>query len=707
MDFRRILIVEDSPNWRLALLKALRSGDKMTVDVAPDCDSALEHIRHEDYDLVVVDLALLSTPPALLEFRQKGMVLLHELRARRKIRDCVVMVLSEYDISEYMSEVFRDYDVYLTKFTLADLDSLRLSVRAIEDALGDPRIPYMAPFPDMERLRTRRWEVLSVTDEEPPVPLDLIVTYVATHGSPTRPGDAPVEAPSSTPKPEDEGTNPKRYPSITSDGPARPGRPITITVDLLLEDVDRETCGGVIFIDLASDWTEIAVNVGVQSVGIEFETTTGIIKVRRNALSVPCTFKGQVDVTVKPGKPMVVLATFSHAGRTCGFARRDVATEAAAPQVAAVPREAGALEVDVEAAAPELTVKIFQLDPSMPGKLFWTLDVPRGADIPKLPGRLDGSIDLGQDTRAYVAALYARCAGMRPGEHLQKFRGIGEKLWQCAPRCFQETYWAMRSALGSGFTIQFITSDPHIPWELMRPYREDDSETADLLILTHPVARYTGEFYGYLSYRLSQGQVVTIAPAYARASDKLERAQEEAKMLREKFAAVPIEGKREAVWKLLEQGLAGTRVGIVHFAGHGEFRAELAGASSIKLEDGSLSADEVGTQEVRLGVLNGPVIVWNACEVGATGSVLGTIGGWAEAFLGRRFRGFIAPLWAVDDVDAAKVVSELFEALVNRRMSVGEALRDIRQSHGGDSPTYLAYLFYGDVMARFGGAAHA
>src|SRR5262249_37065815 len=194
--------------------------------------------------------------------------------------------------------------------------------------------------------------------------------------------------------------------------------------------------------------------------------------------------------------------------------------------------------------------------------------------------------------------------------------------------------------------------------------------------------------------------IATIAPIYPRASDELERAQQEADLLVSQFAAHRVAGTRSKVRQLLERGLEECPVAIVHFAGHGNFRADLANASYIKLEDGQLSADEVGTQEVKLGVLSGPLVVFNACEVGATGAELGMVGGWAESFLRRRFRGFIGPLWAVDDDHARDIVAELFVDLMRERLPVAQALHKIRQKHGETSPSFLAYLFFGDARAR-------
>jgi gamma-glutamylcyclotransferase (GGCT)/AIG2-like uncharacterized protein YtfP len=125
----------------------------------------------------------------------------------------------------------------------------------------------------------------------------------------------------------------------------------------------------------------------------------------------------------------------------------------------------------------------------------------------------------------------------------------------------------------------------------------------------------------------------------------------------------------------------------------------------VKLEDGTeITPMEVKRQKVTLGARDGTVVFLNACEVGATGSVLGNVGGWADAFLAREFRAFIAPLWAIDEEDAATVTTELMHAIVRQQQPLGAALRDLRAKHGPVSPTFYSYLLYGDVTARLGTA---
>jgi hypothetical protein len=80
------------------------------------------------------------------------------------------------------------------------------------------------------------------------------------------------------------------------------------------------------------------------------------------------------------------------------------------------------------------------------------------------------------------------------------------------------------------------------------------------------------------------------------------------------------------------------------------------------------------------------------------------VGGWADAFVSRRFGGFIAPLWAVDDEDAATVTAELLDGIMTQRRPIGTVLQEIRKKYGDRSPTFFSYLYYGDVNARLGTA---
>ena len=143
-------------------------------------------------------------------------------------------------------------------------------------------------------------------------------------------------------------------------------------------------------------------------------------------------------------------------------------------------------------------------------------------------------------------------------------------------------------------------------------------------------------------------------------------------------------------------------VGILHFAGHGKFNFELATASFLKLEDDNLTAAEVNRQEVTLGERCRPLVIFNACEVGATSAVLGAVGGWAETLIGRQFGAFVAPLWSVHDEEVVVVGTSLVERIVQQHQPLGAALQEIRAAEGNRSASVFSYLLYGDVLARLG-----
>ncbi|MGZ3458998.1 MAG: CHAT domain-containing protein, partial [Archangium sp.] len=167
-----------------------------------------------------------------------------------------------------------------------------------------------------------------------------------------------------------------------------------------------------------------------------------------------------------------------------------------------------------------------------------------------------------------------------------------------------------------------------------------------------------------------------------------------------RFRAVRVPGTRSRVLDVLRGGYA-RPVGLLHFAGHGKYSADPVTPSSIFLEDGPLHTLEVRNPLVSLGRKSRPLVLFNACEVGAATDVLGGMGGWAETFVSERFAGLIAPLWPVQDSHARHAVEQLVEDLREKHLTVGEALRALRQREAQTSPTYLSYVYVGDVMARF------
>ena len=491
----------------------------------------------------------------------------------------------------------------------------------------------------------------------------------------------------------------ERAEAPTSAGAAPdPGAAVRLTIDLLRQAV-AHTQGGVDLGVQAADWSNLELTVSLQCAALAIDNhSSATLAIRRNAASKPAVIEARVRIDAAAG-PTAVMSTFFQGTRYCGSAVRILQVRAsdstAAPPAAAV----GTVAVEPDAEPPDLTVHISAVDPARPGCLRWLVVTER---FDGLPPKLEATIDLGREPAAEATALFKAFAVLERGQHQQRIEGFGSRLWTLAPPMFRAVYWALADRhVDRPLTIQFISDEPHLPWELMRPVRDDESEIHAPLALRHAVARWIKRWDGYMRNRLPPGRLVTIAPKYASASRVLQRAQTESEKLVTDFAAQRTDGTRTAVLKLLENGTPTEPVSILHFAGHGQFAPDAAIDSNIKLEDGALAASEIERPEVRLGRACRTLVFFNACDVGAAGAVFGEVGGWADAFLGLQFGGFIAPLWSVDDEDAGVVATELLERIGKRHEPIGAALREIRAAHGATSPTFYSYLYYGDVTARF------
>jgi len=108
--------------------------------------------------------------------------------------------------------------------------------------------------------------------------------------------------------------------------------------------------------------------------------------------------------------------------------------------------------------------------------------------------------------------------------------------------------------------------------------------------------------------------------------------------------------------------------------------------------------DERGCQ-VRLGQAGRTLVFLNACSVGQSDRTLGTPAGWPGAFLNRAFRGFVAPISKVWELDAARFAQRFVTLIWHDGLPIAQALQQLRAK--ADSATPFAYIYYGDVMARF------
>jgi CHAT domain-containing protein len=324
-------------------------------------------------------------------------------------------------------------------------------------------------------------------------------------------------------------------------------------------------------------------------------------------------------------------------------------------------------------------------------------------DKADLPGRLSGTCQLKGDPSAFMSAIYAEVETRAPGDHLSLMEGVGTRIYRATPDAFKQAYAAIDAALEADelakVTVQIATEDAHIPWELM--FLPQGKRPGEWLGVRHPVARWPADRSGQLRPRLGGKHIAALVPSYA-GRNALKFAQCEAELLAgPQFAALTVAPATKARARdLLAAKLSPEKpIGILHFAGHGRF--DPAGDAAILLEDGKLLALDVDTSANTLGEHDRTVVFMNACQTGRTGALLEGIGGWAETWLARGYRGFIAPLWSVVDDSAYLVTKRFYELALGGGVPVAEALRQVRGEFAPQSHTYLSYVYFGDVTARF------
>jgi DNA-binding NtrC family response regulator len=125
---KRILVVDDVPDWRATLHEAL-NGDYQ-VKTVDNYQSAMKVIEHRDAELVIVDLRLSPTD----ESDRQGMELLREL-ARHRINAIVLTGYSDQALQIEAEEEYMAFD-FIDKSTLGrNLQQLRDVVREVFNLL--------------------------------------------------------------------------------------------------------------------------------------------------------------------------------------------------------------------------------------------------------------------------------------------------------------------------------------------------------------------------------------------------------------------------------------------------------------------------------------------------------------------------------------------------------------------------------------------
>lgn len=489
-----------------------------------------------------------------------------------------------------------------------------------------------------------------------------------SHGPSSQPAAATVEV--------------ERYPKVDATGTLGPGHEVVIEVDLttLMDDGTPSISLG----QFPADWESIDIRVQLFAPwAAEMSAEADHIVVRADRASQRARFRLRVADGHAVGTSAPIFLSFYHGTRICGHLQDDLANRTSATPA---PAAEAVIAIVPDAPGPALSVSI-----ACTGDVqtwMWRAQVPGGTEEGSEQIRLEGG------DRAFADSLLRTCPDLSPNAFRRTLAGLGERLWSKAPASFKSAYIGWRTRIGPAFPIQFVSDDPHVPWEMMKP----DDAGIDHLFLGHPVARWPLSKSARRRHKLPGGVMLSFVPRYA-PPDDLPSAQIEGEWLRVNHGAMTMAADSTAFLDVLD-GNHSSPVGIIHFAGHGQVDTGIADGG-IHLEDRAVGVGEVGQSRVVLGRKDGTLIILNACETGAGAQLLGMNTGWGAAIAAREFGGLIAPLWEVEDAMALTMLQAFVPPLVSGHVGLGEAVRAARQASCETSVSAFAYLAHGDVMATF------
>jgi hypothetical protein len=367
---------------------------------------------------------------------------------------------------------------------------------------------------------------------------------------------------------------------------------------------------------------------------------------------------------------------------------------------------APSLNVSASAAVPDIELNIAKADGNAArGTFLCTMRNAHGLPVPDAAI----TIDLGSDARTFARQLIDEMPRNDGGELLQfMVEGSGDLIARQLPPEFWQLLRDVHAVVGDSraLTLQLNSADPYVPWELALVDPPLDPTRVNVLAAQVSMGRWILGDAAVSSPPRTSLQVrsfAVMAGMYMAATSglkKLPKAEEEITELETEYksrGAIRYDCTAPALSTLLSASVGGGAQ-LVHFAGHGQVDPLRPGDAALFLSNGS-AINPMLFRRTPLGRNNAPFMFLNACMVGVGGEMLGDYGGFPGNCLAGNFSGFIAPLWAVNDVIAKWVALEFYrQALATPARPVAEIMRDVRQAYlqHPNASSYLAYVYYGN-----------
>jgi CHAT domain-containing protein len=284
----------------------------------------------------------------------------------------------------------------------------------------------------------------------------------------------------------------------------------------------------------------------------------------------------------------------------------------------------------------------------------------------------------------------------------QKLESKGGALFeQFLPEKLRQLLWSLRTKTA---TLQILSDDPHIPWELMRLRTREGRRALEGPFLCEAFAVTRWLRGGSESPTLPIRHLALVVPR----SSGLPATEGE------REDVLGLHGVEREVTEIparyldVKKQFAEGRYDAWHFGGHGTTYSDDPGLWSLELDDHPLRPEDMSSAAGNLVSIR-PLIFFNGCHTGRSGWTLAGLGGWPAALLDAGAGAFIGSLWTVKDKKARTFARAFYEIFLGGQ-PMGEAVRQarlrVRDEFPGD-PTWLAYTVFAHPLATCSGAAAA
>jgi formylglycine-generating enzyme required for sulfatase activity len=271
--------------------------------------------------------------------------------------------------------------------------------------------------------------------------------------------------------------------------------------------------------------------------------------------------------------------------------------------------------------------------------------------------------------------------------------GRGAQLFaELLPEPLQRRLCAL---VGSVRTVQILSNETWIPWELLKLQDPDGPSSGPFLVEAFSVTRWLTDLRFPQVKHLPMQRIALVVPQ----DSGLPKSVVEAEQVKAFGSTEREVVEVPATFRQVRDAFASGNYDGWHFAGHG-----VAGrtGSSLFLENGEeLSPAVLYGSAYQLGGRR-PLVFLNACHSGRGEPSLTSIQGLAGAFLKAGAGAFIGAHWEVSDEQASCFAAELYRHLFSG-LEIGEAVRKTRlvlRNKFPDGNAWLAYTVFADPGAR-------